>query len=87
MAEMVGYGLWTSLNLPQPLEAAGPRQVGGLLTQLLALLDQRLEGEAAATEAPLTPTRSAGANCAGPMPFIAQSERNSILTYNKVYAQ
>ena len=78
MAEMVGYGLWTSLNLPQPLEAAGPRQVGGLLTQLLALLDQRLEGEAAATEAPLTPTRSAGANCAGPMPFCAKRAQSNL---------
>ena len=43
--ETVGYGLWQSLNLPHPLEVAGPRQAGALLTQLLALLEQRLGGE------------------------------------------
>lgn len=43
--ETVGYGLWNRLGLPHPLEVAGPRQVGALLTQLLALLEQRLEGE------------------------------------------
>lgn len=43
--ETVGYGLWNSLSLLHPLEVAGPRQVGALLTQLLALLDQRLGGE------------------------------------------
>ena len=48
--ETVGYGLWSGLGLPHPLEVAGPRQAGALLTQLLALLDQRLSGEAAPTE-------------------------------------
>jgi len=56
--ETVGYGLWSKgeksfapiTNLPHPLEVAGPRQAGALLTQLLALLDQRLSGEAAPTE-------------------------------------
>jgi S-DNA-T family DNA segregation ATPase FtsK/SpoIIIE len=48
--ETVGYGLWSGLHLPHPLEVAGPRQAGALLTQLLALLDQRLSGEAAPTE-------------------------------------
>lgn len=43
--ETVGYGLWQRLNLPHPLEVAGPRQAGALLTQLVALLDRRLEGE------------------------------------------
>jgi hypothetical protein len=48
--ETVGYGLWSGLGLPHPLEVAGPRQAGALLTQLLALLDQRLSGEATPTE-------------------------------------
>jgi S-DNA-T family DNA segregation ATPase FtsK/SpoIIIE len=48
--ETVGYGLWSGLHLPHPLEVIGPRQAGALLTQLLALLDQRLSGEAAPTE-------------------------------------
>jgi len=73
MAEVVGYGLWTSLNLPQPLEVAGPRQVGGLLTQLLALLDQRLEGEAAATEAPPHPDPQRWRELRGPDAFLCKA--------------
>ena len=86
MAEVVGYGLWTSLNLPQPLEVAGPRQVGGLLTQLLALLDQRLE-EKPPRRRPPSPRPAALARTARARCLFAQSERNPILTYNKVYAQ
>lgn len=44
------YGLWSGLGLSHSLEVVGPRQVGGLLTQLLALLESRLEGEAAESE-------------------------------------
>jgi len=48
--EAAGYGLWSGLGLPHPLEVVGARQAGALLTQLLALLDQRLGGEAAPSE-------------------------------------
>ena len=88
MAEVVGYGLWTSLNLPQPLEVAGPRQVGGLLTQLPALLGpaterrSRRDGGLLSHPRPVALARTARARC-----LFAQSERNPILTYNKVYAQ
>ncbi|MBS1252074.1 MAG: hypothetical protein MAG451_01110 [Anaerolineales bacterium] len=37
-------GLFEDLSLLHPLEAAGPREVGRLLTQLTALVEQRLEG-------------------------------------------
>lgn len=48
--ESSGFGLFARLSLPHPMELAGPRQAGALLTQLLALLDQRLQGEGAAPE-------------------------------------
>lgn len=48
--ESPGFGLFARLSLPHPLEVAGPRQVGALLTQLLALLDQRVQSEAAGAE-------------------------------------
>lgn len=39
-------GLFENLPLPHPLEVAGPRQVGDVLTQLTTLVDQRVAGEA-----------------------------------------
>lgn len=48
--ESPAYGLFTRITLPHHIEVVGPRQVGTLLTQLLALLDQRLQGEAADPE-------------------------------------
>ena len=48
--EAADHGLWHGLGLPHPLEVVGPRQAGALLTEWLALLDQRLGGGAAPTE-------------------------------------
>jgi len=44
------HGLFAGLNLPHPWEVAGPRQTEALLARLLGLLEQRLQGEGAATE-------------------------------------
>jgi hypothetical protein len=77
--EAVGYGLWNSLNLPHPLEVAGPRQAGALLTQLLALLERRLEGESGPEVFFLIPGLQRWRELRGPDAFV-QSEPAKGLT-------
>ncbi len=44
------HGLFARLRLPQPLEVFGPRQVGAALSQLVAQLEERLQGALAETD-------------------------------------